>query len=220
MKNFPRGAAVTFTARTGKKFPGIVKGFPSADTVLVLLGDDPFPVEVDVDKLIPQEYIDTMTTKTASKATTKRSATKASAAPRTRRTKTVTAVVEDDAAPAAPARRGRKAAAATKAAAAPKTTKAAVKRSDDPNPYRPGSNLYKITDLLLKGGKRSAIVAKLQRQIDMHPYTQDKDSLDVEKELDKRLMLTAGLLERNFGYKVEKNGRGMESGTIKVVPAT
>lgn len=153
-----------------------------------------------------------MTTKTAAKATTKRTA-KASAAPRTRRAKAAVEQTEVEVAgevSAKPVRRGRKAAA--------KAAPVAAKASDGVNPYRPGSNLHKITELLLKGGKRSAIVAKLQRQIDMHPYTQDKDSLDIEKELDKRLMLTAGLLQRNFGYEIVKEGRGMETGTIKVVP--
>jgi hypothetical protein len=216
MKRFPRGAKVIFTARTGKKFEGIVKGFPSPDKVSVLLGDDPFPVEVGVDKLIPQEYIDTMTTKTAEKATTTRTAKKAAAskaaAPRRRRAAASTETAEVAEAVAEAPKRGRKAAAA-------KPVKAAAKTAETANPYRPGSNLFKITDLLLKGGKRSAIVGKLQRQIDMHPYTQDKDTLDVEKELDKRVMLTAGLLARNFGYTIEKSGRGMESGTIKVVPS-
>lgn len=216
MQSFPKGARVIFTARTGKRFEGIVKGFPSADKVSVLLGDDPFPVEVGVDKLILKEYIDTMTTKTPTKRTAKKvEEVLPSAARRTRRTKTAEAAAE---APVAPARRGRKAAAA-KTTAKPAKAVAASKTADGDNPYRPGSNLHKITELLLKGGKRSAIVAKLQRQIDMHPYTQNKDDLDIEKELDKRLMLTAGLLQRNFGYTIEKTGRGMETGTIKVVPA-
>lgn len=210
MKRFPRECKVTFRARTGKKFPGVVKGLTSTDKVLVLLGDDPFPVEVGVDKLVVTEYKDTMAT--TRKTTTKRTAKAAAeAAPRRRRNRTAT-VASEDAAEATPAKRAAKKAPAKRAAAAPKASEA--------NPYRPGSNMFKITELLLQGGKRSAIVKKLQGRggIDLHPYTQDKDDLDVEKELDKRVTLTAQNLERKLGYTVEKTGRGMAEGTIKVVP--
>ncbi len=192
---------------------------------MVHLGDDPFPVEVGVDKLIPKEYIDTMTTKT------KRPTAKAEGTTTTR-TRTARKVAAPAAAPAK--RAAKKAAAPAKPARAAKATSATKKapaaagrvHKTDPdtwpvpgkNPYRPGSNLAKITDVLLKGGKRAVQVAKLQKVIDMHPYTQAVEDLDVEKELDKRLMLTAGLLERDFGFVIEKSGRGMESGTVKVIP--
>lgn len=218
MKEFPIGTEVIFKAKTGKKFEGVVKGIAPANKILVHLGDDPFPVELGVDKLTKKEYIDTMTANT----TTRKRPAKAAATPAKRATRTRTAKPVEEVLPSAARKAVAKKAPAKAAAAAPKARTTKGDPSTWPkagkNPYRPGSNLAKITDVLLKGGVRSSLVSKLQSVIDMHPYTQEKADLDVEKELDKRLMLTAGLLERDFGFTITKKGRGMNEGSIKVVP--
>lgn len=222
---YPAGTEVVFKASTGRKFEGIVKGITPSNNILVHLGDDPFPVELGVDKLTKKEYKDTMTANTTT-TTRKRAAKATTAAAPARRSRAVAtkASATETEAPAkkAPAKKTAAKKAPAKAAAPVKTRSSKSDPSTWPkqgkNPYRPGSNLAKITDVLLKGGVRSALVTKLQAVIDMHPYTQVKEDLDVEKELDKRLMLTAGLLERDYGFTIVKTGRGMSEGTIKVVP--
>lgn len=88
-----------------------------------------------------------------------------------------------------------------------------------PNPFRPHSNLHVVTDALLKGGKRQEIVRSLKKQIKINPWSHDEKltPAEVEKAIDKRLLLTSGMLVRDYGFIEQREGRGM-GGTIKVVP--
>ena len=84
------------------------------------------------------------------------------------------------------------------------------------NPFRPGSNLFKMAEELLKGGKRSDMIRRLRKTMGIHPWSKDKEE-NPEKAIDKRLLITAGTLKKDFGYTIQSDGRGM-SGTLKVVP--
>lgn len=118
-----------------------------------------------------------------------------------------------------PARKGPsgRARAAAKPAkkSAPKKT-ASKRTKTGVNPFRPGSNVHRVTEELLKGGKRIDIAKRLRKHVALHPWSKDKEE-DPIAAIDKRLLLTAGLLEREHGFKEERNGRGI-SGTIKVIP--
>lgn len=117
---------------------------------------------------------------------------------------------------------------ATPAKKVAKTVKKAAKRAPDQtvtdpvtdassveNPFRKGSSRWRMAEELLKGDKRKNMVKRLKRQIDLHPYTKKVGDLDVDFELDKRLMLTAQAMVNDHGFVIERDGRGLE-GTIKV----
>jgi hypothetical protein len=134
----------------------------------------------------------------------------------------------------APAKRGpRKAttekATAAKAAPAKKAPakKAPAKKAapeaeeftgnENGNPFKPGSNIYEITEALIKGGKRTALVKSLKRKIDLKPRTQ-RDDWNEDYEIDRRLLIIAQLLERDHGYNKVLDGRGPDA-FIQVEPA-
>lgn len=82
---------------------------------------------------------------------------------------------------------------------------------DTVNPYKQGSNLYFITEELLKGGKRSGMVKRLQRKIELKPRQRAGDDYDVEAELDRRILIVGQLLERDHGFAVTREGRGKDA---------
>lgn len=87
--------------------------------------------------------------------------------------------------------------------------------AENGNPYRPGTNLYEITEELLSGGKRSSMVKRLGKKIEVKP--RDGRDIDEVAELDRRVLITAQILERDHGFTKEKEGRGPDA-TIQVFP--
>lgn len=86
----------------------------------------------------------------------------------------------------------------------------------DGNPFRPGSNLHLIHNLLVKGGNREKLAQKLADKVALHPYTNSADEIDLI-DYDKRIVLAAQTLRDQHGYKIEREGRGL-AGSIKVMP--
>lgn len=113
---------------------------------------------------------------------------------------------------AVPAKVAKKTPPSQAAKKAPPTKKV----TSDTNPFRPGSNLAKMTDELLKGGRRVEMIRRLKKTMGIHPWSKDKEE-NPEKAIDKRLLITAGTLKKDYGYTIETEGRG-SSGTIKVLP--
>lgn len=138
--------------------------------------------------------------KTKKKPTVKKAAAKKTAPAKKAVKKPVAAKVAPKKAPAKVAK---------KSAATPRVATAA-------NPFRPGSNLFKMTEELLKGGKRVEMIRRLRKTMGIHPWSKDKEE-NPEKAIDKRLLITAGTLKKDFGYRIETEGRG-SSGTIQVFP--
>jgi hypothetical protein len=122
-------------------------------------------------------------------------------------------------APAAekPARATKKAPATKKAAPVKAAAKPASTNGVGPNPYKEGTKLWHITEELMKGGKRPAMVARLKRKITLSPRVARED-WDEEAELDRRLLIIGQILERDHGFTVTHDGRGREAG-IKATPA-
>lgn len=93
----------------------------------------------------------------------------------------------------------------------PAAPKAKVKPGE--NPYRKGSAIYTIHQLLAKGGKRRTLAEKLKAKIGpLHPYTPEKSS--TLADYDKRLLLGAQEGKKH-GFREVRKGRGLD-GTIKV----
>lgn len=84
------------------------------------------------------------------------------------------------------------------------------------NPFRPNSNAWHYTEALKKGGKRSVIVRNLLKKIDVHPWNEDTYA-DPHAEVDKRLTMVVKQLETQYGWDVERDGRGAES-KVKATP--
>lgn len=116
----------------------------------------------------------------------------------------------DRAAKKAPAKKTAKSAAKAKTKSGPKG------KTNEGNPFRPGSNLHLIHNLLVKGGKRESLAQKLADKVALHPYTNDVSEVDLV-DYDKRIVLGAQTLRDQHNYKIERDGRGL-SGTIKAVP--
>lgn len=108
---------------------------------------------------------------------------------------------------------------ATAKKAAPKATpKAAAKSTNPNNPFREGTNMWFLTESLLKGGKRSAQVTKLRKKVDVTPRDGSKLSgAELDAQIDRRLQICAQILERDHGFTKEKEGRGSDA-TLKVTP--
>lgn len=141
---------------------------------------------------------------------------------------------DEDEKPAKAAKKGKAAAKSAKAektakkstkkAAPTKASKKAAKDDDDdededtgPNPFRKGSNLYLMTDLLMAGGKRSAMVKKLAKKIELNPRTKKGKDFDPEEEIDYRLVRVCQTLANEHGFTIEKDGRGKDQ-TVTAVP--
>jgi hypothetical protein len=126
---------------------------------------------------------------------------------RARRTKAAEAE-----APAKPARSTAKKAAPAKAAA-----KATAEKADGPNPFRSGTNLWHITEALMRGGKRSDLVVKLRNKLSFNPRVKSADDFDTDLEIDRRLKVIAYLLKNQHGWEFQHDGRGSDA-FIKVTP--
>lgn len=116
---------------------------------------------------------------------------------------------------------------AVKKAAATKKTATASKKAtkrvlpprlapSGPNPFRPGSNVHKMAEELLRGGRRVDMIKRLKKAMQIHPWSKEKEE-NPEKAIDKRLLITAGVLKSDHGFRVVMDGRG-STGTIQVFP--
>ena len=130
----------------------------------------------------------------------------------------------------APAKKvAAKKAAAKKPAAAPKSAKKTTGKNKGggskkgsrqrpimpfgTNPFREGTALFHMFPMLLKGGKRRTIAARLSKKVGINPYADNKDV--TEADYDERVRLGANQMEL-LGYEIVRTGRGLD-GTIKVV---
>lgn len=108
---------------------------------------------------------------------------------------------------------------------APKTkTKSKPSKSDDddeddgPNPFRAGTNLFHITEELMKGGKRSSMVKRLKKKIELKPRKNKKD-FDVDEQLDRRVLIVGQILRNDHNFEVTREGRGTEATIVAVPPS-
>jgi len=114
---------------------------------------------------------------------------------------------------------------AQKTAAAKKKApvkKAAAKVQDEPNengnPYRKDSNLWHITEALMKGGKRSVMVTRLLKKIDLKPRVKGGKDYDEAAELDYRIVRACQDLKNSYGFVIEREGRGAEQKVKAIAP--
>jgi hypothetical protein len=115
--------------------------------------------------------------------------------------------------------KGGKAAKADAKAAKKATTKAAAKVSESEedelpengNPFQQGSNLYWMTEELIKGGKRSAMVKRLQKKISLNPRTRSFTPEEEAAEIDRRLVIVSQTLRNEHGFEMEREGRGADT---------
>lgn len=82
------------------------------------------------------------------------------------------------------------------------------------NPFRKNSNLHLVAKLLLKGGTRRSLAEQMATKVTLHPYQKDADTVDLN-DYDKRIVLGAQTMRDQFGYGVQRQGRGLD-GKIKV----
>lgn len=92
-----------------------------------------------------------------------------------------------------------------------------VEANENGNPYKAGTNLYEITEELLKGGKRSDMVKRLKRKIDLKPRT-NVDDFDVDSEMDRRILIVGQLLRKDHDFEVTREGRGSDATIVAVAP--
>lgn len=81
------------------------------------------------------------------------------------------------------------------------------------NPFKSGTMLFFVTEELLKGGKRSDMVKRLKKKIEVKP--RDGRDIDEDYEIDRRVLITAQNLENHHGFTKEREGRGRDA-KIKV----
>lgn len=91
--------------------------------------------------------------------------------------------------------------------------------AENGNPYKPGTNLWHITEEILKGGKRAAMVKRLKKKVELKPRNAGPE-WDEDAELDRRILITGQILRRDHNFSVERGGRGPEDGTIVGTPPT
>lgn len=87
------------------------------------------------------------------------------------------------------------------------------------NPFRKNSNLHRVAKLLLKGGVRRSLAEKLKAQVDLHPYQKAKKDVSLS-DFDKRLLLGAGTMRDEYGYGIQRTGRGIEGRILVFVPGS
>lgn len=112
----------------------------------------------------------------------------------------------------------------TKSKAKKTTAKKGSKKTADAeengvNPFRPNTNLYHVTEALMEGGKRSALVKKLRNKVEFNPRKQDAEDMDVDEEIDRRLKVVGYILKNQHGFELEHEGRGKDA-FIKATPGS
>lgn len=105
--------------------------------------------------------------------------------------------------------------AAAKKAAAPKSNVSGG--ASGANPFRDGTNLFHVTEALIKGGKRSALVKSLRSKMEFNPRKQSEDEFDADAEIDRRLKVVGYILQNQHGFEYVLDGRGPDS-KVHVVP--
>lgn len=142
----------------------------------------------------------------------------AEAPAKTKRSKAASKTIEKPAPKAKATKTSTRAAKGTKTTekAAPKPRAAAAK-PEGPNPFEPGSNLYHITEALMVGGKRSALVKKLLPKLKYNPRVKSSEEFDPVAETDRRLKVVGYILKNQHGFEYSNEGRGSDS-VIKVTP--
>jgi hypothetical protein len=68
-----------------------------------------------------------------------------------------------------------------------------------------------MTEELIKGGKRSAMVKRLNKKITLKPRTRELDEDDTISEIDRRLVIVSQTLRNEHGFKMEREGRGADT---------
>ena len=119
---------------------------------------------------------------------------------------------------------------ATKATKAVKTTKKVAKaatkaprrqprgnKGSEANPFRSGSNLWHITEALMRGGSRADLVAEVKPLLNYKPRVQDVQDFDTDAETDRRLKVVGYILKNRYGWSYTHEGRGPEA-FIQAVP--
>lgn len=115
----------------------------------------------------------------------------------------------------------RKSTAQKEAVKATKRAKADDEDEDEdtgPIPFKAGTNMYLITEALMKGGKRKDLVKSLKKKVDLKPRTKGDDEFDLDSELDRRILIIGQILRKDHGWDVTREGRGFEDGTIVATP--
>jgi len=135
---------------------------------------------------------------------------------------------EEDEAPAPRRRAAAKKAPAKAVKAAPKKAapakKAAAKKvvedeepNENGNPFKTGTNMHIIAEELIKGGKRTDMVKRLKKKIDLKPRTAS-DDYDEDTELDRRILIVGQVLRKDHGFNVVRDGRGADAQIIAEAP--
>jgi hypothetical protein len=85
------------------------------------------------------------------------------------------------------------------------------------NPFRKNSNLFRVAKLLLKGGRRETLASKLSEQTTLHPYQKGDNEVEL-LDYDKRLLLGAQTMRDQYGYGIQRTGRGLSGSILVFVP--
>jgi hypothetical protein len=68
-----------------------------------------------------------------------------------------------------------------------------------------------MTEELIKGGKRSAMVKRLSKKISLKPRTRTFTEEEELEELDRRLVIVSQNLRNDHGFEMEREGRGKDT---------
>jgi hypothetical protein len=100
---------------------------------------------------------------------------------------------------------------------AQKAKAAPAEVAENGNPFKEGTNLWYITEELIGGGKRSAMVKRLKKKIELKPRTNTED-FDLDFELDRRVLIIGQLLRKDHGFTVTREGRGPDATIVAEAP--
>lgn len=141
---------------------------------------------------------------------------------------------DEDEAPAKSKRSSKKSAAAKKSTSKSKASKSKDKASsksgkksgksskkaaakperevaENGNPYAEGTNLWHMAEALIEGGKVKTLVKKLRKKVQINARTRDYDEDSLNAELQRRLIIVSQHLRNDFGFEMEKEGRGWDA---------
>lgn len=83
--------------------------------------------------------------------------------------------------------------------------------AENGNPYTEGTNLWHMAEALIKGGKVSTLVKGLRKKVDINPRSREYDEDSLNAELQRRLIICSQHLRNDFGFEMEKEGRGWDA---------
>lgn len=222
---------VTFHSAKGTKMPAELL-YERGRKATIQIEGDPFPVEVEVTQVSrkkPRKGKLVPATKSATAKELRNKAKELGIADYEDMTKAelvdaIESVEDNGDAPKATKKKAAKKTKPKKATA--KKSKAKKKKAETDgdeeeevgdNPFRANTNLWHITEALMEGGKRSALVKKLRKKLKFNPRKQDPDELDVDEEIDRRLKVVGYILKNQHGFELEHEGRGSDA-YIKATP--